>query len=111
MRGIRNIPKKILISLVVPENCWFLIECIEACLDLNLNCKIDGDVGGVCVSQDYAIGDTVYAGEIIHVTLVKDAVVDETETDETAPAEDGSTGEDGMLVDMDLPPDEEDGEG
>ena len=87
------------------------IECIEACLDLNLNCKIEGDVGGVCVSQDYAIGDTVYAGEIIHVTLVKDAVVDETDTEETAPPEDGSTGEDGMLVDMDLPPDEEDGEG
>ncbi len=86
------------------------IECIEACLDLNLNCKIDGDVGGVCVSQDYAIGDTVYAGEIIHVTLVKDAVIETTEPEETAPPEDGTVGEDGVVVDIAPPPDEEDGE-
>ena len=86
------------------------IECIEACLDLNLNCKIDGDVGGVCVSQDYAIGETVYAGEIIHVTLVKDAVIETTETEETAPPEDGGTGEDGVVMDIAPPPDEEDGE-
>ena len=89
------------------------IECIEACLDLNLNCKIDGDVGGVCTEQDYAIGETVYAGEIIHVTLVKDAVIEETEEEETVPDGDGdNTGEDGVVADMDLPPeDEEDGEG
>ena len=86
------------------------IECIEACLDLNLNCKIDGDVGGVCVSQDYAIGETVYAGEIIHVTLVKDAVVETTETEETAPPDDGTTSEDGVVTDIAPPPDEEDGE-
>ncbi len=89
------------------------IECIEACLDLNLNCKIDGDVGGVCTEQDYAIGETVYAGEIIHVTLVKDAVIEETEEEETVPDGGGdNTGEDGVVADMDLPPeDEEDGEG
>jgi stage V sporulation protein D (sporulation-specific penicillin-binding protein) len=86
------------------------IECIEACLDLNLNCKIDGDVGGVCVSQDYAIGETVYAGEIIHVTLVKDAVVETTETEETAPPDDGTSSEDGVVTDIAPPPDEEDGE-
>jgi len=86
------------------------IECIEACLDLNLNCKIDGDVGGVCVAQDYALGETVYAGEIIHVTLVKDAVVDTSETDEDASGDGDTTGEDGMLVDMDLPPEEEETE-
>ncbi len=86
------------------------IECIEACLDLNLNCKIDGDVGGVCVSQDYAIGETVYAGEIIHVTLVKDAVVETTETEETAPPDDGTASEDGVVTDIAPPPDEEDGE-
>ena len=86
------------------------IECIEACLDLNLNCKIDGDVGGVCVSQDYAIGETVYAGEIIHVTLVKDAVVETTETEETATPDDGTSSEDGVVTDIAPPPDEEDGE-
>ena len=87
------------------------IECIEACLDLNLNCKIEGDVGGVCVSQDYALGETVYAGEIIHVTLVKDAVVEPAETDADTSSDGDTTGEDGMLVDMDLPPDDEDSEG
>ena len=86
------------------------IECIEACLDLNLNCKIDGDVGGVCVSQDYAIGDTVYAGEIIHVTLVKDAVVETTEPEETAPPEDGTVSEDGVVTDIAPPPDDEEDE-
>jgi len=45
------------------------VECIEACLKMNLNCKIDGDVDGLCVSQSVSSGSTVYAGDIIVVTL------------------------------------------
>ena len=47
------------------------IECIEACLKMNLNCKIDSDsdIEGVCVSQSVASGSTVYAGDIIVVKL------------------------------------------
>ena len=47
------------------------IECIEACLKMNLNCKIDSDsdIEGLCVSQSVASGTTVYAGDIIYVTL------------------------------------------
>ena len=45
------------------------IECIEACLKMNLNCKIDGDIDGLCVSQSVSSGSTVYAGDIIYVTL------------------------------------------
>ena len=47
------------------------IECIEACLKMNLNCKIDknSDIKGVCVSQSVASGMTVKAGDIIYVKL------------------------------------------
>ena len=47
------------------------IECIEACLKMNLNCKIDSDsdIRGLCVSQSVASGSIAYAGDIIHVTL------------------------------------------
>lgn len=47
------------------------IECIEACLKMNLNCKIDGssDIEGLCISQSVSSGSTVYAGDIIVVTL------------------------------------------
>ena len=47
------------------------IECIEACLKMNLNCKIDknSDIQGVCVAQSVASGMTAYAGDIIKVTL------------------------------------------
>jgi stage V sporulation protein D (sporulation-specific penicillin-binding protein) len=47
------------------------IECIEACLKMNLNCKIssDSDIEGICVSQSVTSGSTVYAGDIIYVTL------------------------------------------
>ena len=47
------------------------IECIEACLKMNLNCKIDGDsdIEGLCIAQSVPSGSTVYAGDIIVVTL------------------------------------------
>ena len=47
------------------------IECIEACLKMNLNCKIDkdSDIEGICTAQSVTSGSTVYAGDIIYVTL------------------------------------------
>ncbi|MBR4404100.1 MAG: hypothetical protein IKT10_03210 [Clostridiales bacterium] len=47
------------------------IECIEACVKMNLNCKIDkdSDIKGVCISQSVAPGQTAYAGDIIYVSL------------------------------------------
>ena len=45
------------------------IECIEACRKVNLNCKIKGDVMGICVSQNQNAGSTVLSGEVITVTL------------------------------------------
>ncbi len=49
------------------------IECIEACRQLQLNCKVEGDVTGTCVSQSVAMGTKVLAGDIITVTLVRSA--------------------------------------
>ena len=45
------------------------IECIEALRKVNLNCKIKGDVMGICVSQNQSAGSTVLSGEVITVTL------------------------------------------
>ena len=45
------------------------VECIEACRKVNLNCKIKGDVTGICVSQNQSAGTTVLSGEVIVVTL------------------------------------------
>ena len=45
------------------------IECIEALRKVNLNCKIKGDVMGICVSQNQNAGSTVLSGEVITVTL------------------------------------------
>ena len=76
------------------------IECIEACLKMNLNCKIDknSDIKGVCVSQSQASGTTVKAGDIIYVKLSTTESVDYTkQTDATKST--GSTdtaGEDGV---------------
>jgi stage V sporulation protein D (sporulation-specific penicillin-binding protein) len=48
------------------------IECIEACRKVNLNCKIKGDIMGICVSQNQNAGSTVLSGEVITVTLDAD---------------------------------------
>ena len=55
------------------------IECIEACLKMNLNCKIDSDsdVKGICISQSVPSGSTVKAGEIIYVTLISNDTGDD----------------------------------
>ena len=74
------------------------IECIEACLKMNLNCKIDknSDIQGVCVAQSVASGMTAYAGDIIKVTLSTSGGGDYNQTDKSTktPAVDAS-GEDG----------------
>ena len=65
------------------------IECIEACLKMNLNCKIDSDsdIKGLCVAQSVPSGSTVKAGEIIYVTLsgTDDGSGDEVRTDALPP--------------------------
>ena len=65
------------------------IECIEACLKMNLNCKIDSDsdIKGLCVAQSVPSGSTVKAGEIIYVTLsgTDDGSEDEGRTDALPP--------------------------
>ncbi len=45
------------------------VECIEACRKVNLNCKIKGDVTGLCTTQNQNAGSTVLSGEVITVTL------------------------------------------
>ena len=45
------------------------VECIEACRKVNLNCRIKGDVTGICVSQNQSAGTTVLSGEVITVQL------------------------------------------
>ena len=45
------------------------VECIEACRKVNLNCKIKGDVTGICISQNQNAGSTVLSGEVITVTM------------------------------------------
>ena len=45
------------------------IECIEALRDVNLNCRIEGDMMGICTMQGDIPGATVFAGSIVTVTL------------------------------------------
>ena len=74
-----NVSKEEMLTTRVPNMAGMsAIECIEACLKMNLNCKIDkdSDIKGVCVSQSVASGQTVYAGDIIRVKLSGNANVD-----------------------------------
>ena len=67
-----NISEEEMLTTRVPNMAGMsAIECIEACLKMNLNCKIDknSDIKGVCVSQSVASGMTVKAGDIIYVKL------------------------------------------
>ena len=85
------------------------IECIEACLKVNLNCKIDkdSDIEGLCIDQSVAAGSTVYAGDIIVVTLSKTVSPTYTDTTQATVSNDsGGTNEDGR-VDA-LPPEDQD---
>ena len=50
------------------------IECVEALKSNNLNCKIKGDVKGVCSAQSESAGTMVLSGEIIEVTMSEQVV-------------------------------------
>ena len=72
------------------------IECIEACLKMNLNCKInsDSDIEGICTAQSVTSGSTVYAGDIIYVTLTNTGTVSQPQPTPTPTPVPG--GEDGV---------------
>ncbi|MDO4421157.1 MAG: penicillin-binding transpeptidase domain-containing protein [Eubacteriales bacterium] len=72
------------------------IECIEACLKMNLNCKInsDSDIEGICTAQSVTSGSTVYAGDIIYVTLTNNGTVSQPQPTPTPTPVPG--GEDGV---------------
>ena len=69
------------------------IECIEALKKMNLNCKIEGDVTGICVEQSEDLGAVVRAGKIIKVTM-GNSLPDPsgTGTDETGEGSGGNKG-------------------
>ena len=75
------------------------IECVEALKSNNLNCKIKGDVKGVCSGQSESAGTMVLSGEIIEVTM-SDQVIPKPKSDKE-PGSDIPGGEDGEVVDED----------
>ena len=86
------------------------IECIEACMKMNLNCKIDSDsdIKGLCVGQSVSPGATVYAGDIIYVTLSTSAGVTTNIYDDTSNVNEGGyTADEDGRTDA-LPPDRHD---
>jgi stage V sporulation protein D (sporulation-specific penicillin-binding protein) len=73
-----NVSEEEMLTTRVPNMAGMsAIECIEACLKMNLNCKIDkdSDIKGVCISQSVPSGQTVKAGDIIYVKLSSTATV------------------------------------
>lgn len=71
------------------------IECMESLRDANLNCVIEGDVMGICVSQGELPNSTVFSGTIVTVTLEDTTIVPEAEEAVTEPeGEDGVVAED-----------------
>lgn len=110
-----GVSKEQMLTTRVPNmNGMSAVECIEACLKMNLNCKFtkDSDIRGVCNDQDVASGSTVYAGDIIYVTL-GNAVSNSGSSKkpaETAPKTGGdSSSEDGL--NSALPPNRHDDDG
>ena len=80
------------------------IECIEACLKMNLNCKIDkdSDIKGVCISQSVAAGQTAYAGDIIYVSLSRTGTgktYDQNNNNNSKTTTSDDSGEDGRTND------------
>ena len=72
------------------------IECMEALRDANLNCLIEGDVMGICVSQSDMAGSTVFSGSIVTVTLEDTNIVPDSSEAVTEPeSEDGVVSDDG----------------
>ena len=71
------------------------IECMEALRDANLNCYIEGDVMGICVSQSEPYGSTVFSGSIVTVTLEDTQIAPDADTQSTEPeSEDGVVSDD-----------------
>ncbi len=72
------------------------IECMEALRDANLNCYIEGDVMGICVSQGELPNSTVFSGTVVTVTLEDTNVVPDSDVAPTEPeGEDGVVSEEG----------------
>ena len=72
------------------------IECMEALRDANLNCYIEGDVMGICVSQSELPNSTVFSGTVVTVTLEDTNVVPDSDVAPTEPeGEDGVVSEEG----------------
>ena len=71
------------------------IECMEALRDANLNCYIEGDVMGICVSQSESYGSTVFSGSIVTVTLEDTQIAPDADAQSTEPeSEDGVVSDD-----------------
>ncbi len=87
------------------------VECIEACLDMNLNVKFDedSDIKGVCISQSVAYGSTVYAGDIIYVTLGKSSGLVNDQPAQPTPTVVPDSGSEDGVADA-LPPENHDDE-
>ena len=82
------------------------LECIDALRKVNLNCDFgdsESEITGLCVDQNYPSGSTVYAGEIIKVTLSR-TVTNPKVTEETAPTSGGDASDEDGRTDA-LPPD------
>ncbi len=72
------------------------IECMEALRDANLNCYIEGDIMGICVSQGELPNSTVFSGTVVTVTLEDTNVVPDSDVAPTEPeGEDGVVSEEG----------------
>ncbi len=72
------------------------IECMEALRDVNLNCMIEGDVMGICVSQSDLSGAVLQSGSIVTVTLENTQIAPDQDAYETASDnEDGVASDDG----------------
>lgn len=75
------------------------IECMEALRDANLNCYIEGDVMGICVSQGELPNSTVFSGTVVTVTLEDTNVVPDSDVAPTEPeGEDGVVSEEGDVA-------------
>lgn len=80
-----------------------VVECIEALRDCNLNCEVSGDVRGICVDQSMPYGSVTFSGSVITVYL-ENTVITPTPTPDPI---DPSVGEDGVISEDALPPEEE----
>ena len=85
------------------------VECIEACLKVNLNCKIDSesDITGICYEQSITSGSIVYAGDIVYVKLSNTITPSYQQATPTPVDTSSGSDEDGRVA---LPPENHDDE-